>query len=132
MPKEKKMTLMTKPATLAAFVTLLLVTGSVWAGSLGHTAMGHGDATMESNGDSAGAAADSSEVRAEVRRVNTRDGTISLRHEAIPNLDMPPMSMTFGIEDPAWLEGLERGAEVLVVIDRVDGEYVVKSLRLAD
>lgn len=70
-------------------------------------------------------------VEAEVRRVNTRANTLSVRHGDIPNLDMPPMTMTFQVRDPALLEGLEVGDHILVTVDRIDGAYTVMSVEAA-
>lgn len=67
-------------------------------------------------------------VAAEVRRVNPRANTLSLRHEAIPNLDMPPMTMVFQISDPGLLEGVAEGDRVRVTIDQIDGAYTVLSV----
>ena len=60
--------------------------------------------------------------------MNTRANTLSVRHGDIPNLDMPPMTMTFQVKDPALLEGLEVGDTILVTVDRVDGAYTVMSV----
>lgn len=67
-------------------------------------------------------------VPAEVRRVNTRANTLSLRHEAIPHLDMPPMTMTFRISDPQMLENLSPGDQIRVHIEKLDGEYTILSI----
>lgn len=67
-------------------------------------------------------------VGAEVRRVNPRANTLSLRHEAIPNLDMPPMTMVFQVGDPGFLEGVAAGDRVWVTIDQIDGAYTVLSV----
>jgi len=63
--------------------------------------------------------------------VNTRANTLSARHGDIPNLDMPPMTMTFQVEDPAMLEGLNSGDNVLITVDRIDGAYTVMSIEPA-
>jgi Cu/Ag efflux protein CusF len=67
-------------------------------------------------------------VGAEVRRVNLRANTLSLRHEAIPNLDMPPMTMVFQVSDPGLLEGVAAGDRVWVTVDQIDGAYTVLSV----
>lgn len=86
------------------------------------------------NQDTPGAAANAGslpKVEAEVRRVNTRANTVSLRHGPIPNLDMPPMTMTFQVSDTGMLEGLKTGDKVNVTIDRVNGEYTLMSMEPA-
>jgi Cu(I)/Ag(I) efflux system periplasmic protein CusF len=68
-------------------------------------------------------------VDAEVRRVDARNNKLSLRHQQIPNLDMPPMTMVFEVADPALLEGLKSGDKVQVTVDQIDGVYTVMSLQ---
>ena len=70
-------------------------------------------------------------VDAEVRRIDARANKVSLKHEQIPNLDMPPMTMVFQVQDPALLENLQAGDKVQVTIDQIDGAYTVLSLEPA-
>lgn len=50
--------------------------------------------------------------RGVVRRVDTAQGKITIKHGPIQKLDMPGMTMTFRAKDPALLDGLEPGQEV--------------------
>jgi Cu/Ag efflux protein CusF len=91
--------------------------------------MQHHDHARGAQGSDAGSAhAELPKVESEVRRINTRANTVSLRHGQIPNLDMPPMTMVFQVADPGLLEGLAVGDEVLVTFDRIDGAYTVLSV----
>jgi Cu/Ag efflux protein CusF len=69
-------------------------------------------------------------VSAEVRRLDTRANTLSLRHEEIPNLDMPPMTMVFQVSDPNLLEGITAGDRIWVTVDQIDGAYTVQSVEI--
>lgn len=69
------------------------------------------------------------EVEAEVRRIDQNAGKITLRHGNIPNLDMPPMTMVFQVEEKALLEGVAVGDQVVVTIEQVEGAYTLKSIR---
>jgi Cu/Ag efflux protein CusF len=89
----------------------------------------HQDHAME-HGASAGHG-ELPKVAAEVRRVNTRANTLSLRHEEIPNLDMPPMTMVFQVGAPGLLEGVATGDRVWVTVDQIDGAYTVLSVEPA-
>ncbi len=73
------------------------------------------------------AAADSSAnmATAEVRRIDLRAGKITLRHGEIKSLDMPPMTMVFQAVDPAMLQGLKVGDQVLFQADQALGAYRV-------
>lgn len=54
-----------------------------------------------------------------IRKVDTEQGKVTIKHGPITNLDMPPMTMVFGTKDPALLEGLKKGDDVnfYVVMD---------------
>jgi Cu/Ag efflux protein CusF len=119
-------------------LALLGATGSSLAFAQGahpHGSAGHGDVHDNAHGEGQGqnpaAGSELPKVEAEVRRVNTRANTLSVRHGDIPNLDMPPMTMTFQVRDPALLEGLDVGDSILVTFDRVDGAYTVMSVEPA-
>jgi Cu/Ag efflux protein CusF len=48
-------------------------------------------------------------AEAEVRRVDAAAGKISLKHGDIKNLDMPPMSMVFQLQDKTLLGNIKAG-----------------------
>lgn len=64
----------------------------------------------------------------EVRRVDTRAQTITLKHGEIKNLDMPPMTMAFKVQDPAVLTQFKAGDKVRFTADKLGGNYTVLSL----
>ena len=68
-------------------------------------------------------------VDAEVRKVDTAAGKISLRHGEIKNLDMPPMTMVFQVRDPASLATLAVGDQVQFTADKLQGAYTVLQIR---
>ncbi|MCA1788725.1 MAG: copper-binding protein [Thioalkalivibrio sp.] len=120
---------------------LLLVLFGLATMNSGHAQEGHlhdagADAGMQHRGDTQGmdgsnaasAHAELPKVESEVRRINTRANTVSLRHAEIPNLDMPPMTMVFQVADPSLLEGLAVGDEVLVTFGQIAGAYTVLSV----
>ncbi len=41
---------------------------------------------------------------------------------------MPPMTMVFRVQDPAWLEGLRPGDAIRFQAERIDGAYTVTRL----
>jgi hypothetical protein len=65
---------------------------------------------------------------AEVRKVDTAVGKITLRHGEIPNLEMPPMTMVFQVRDPALLAKVKAGDKVRFTADKVNGAYTVMSI----
>ncbi len=68
---------------------------------------------------------------AEVRKVDTAAGKITLKHGEIRNLDMPPMTMVFQARDPALLGKVKAGDKVRFTADKVNGAYTVMSLEPA-
>ncbi len=124
---------MTSP-TRWILLALLAGTASSLAFAQGtehHGDGGHNHAHQQGHGHEVAAGDELPRVEAEVRRVNTRANTLSLRHGDIPNLDMPPMTMTFQVEDSAMLEGLSSGDDVLITVDQIDGAYTVLSIEPA-
>ena len=67
-------------------------------------------------------------VEAEVRKVDTAAGKISLKHGEIKNLDMPPMSMVFQVSDPALLSKVKAGDKVRFTATQINGAYTVMSI----
>jgi Cu/Ag efflux protein CusF len=65
---------------------------------------------------------------AEVRKVDRDAGKITLKHGEIKNLDMPPMSMVFQVQDKALLDKVKAGDKVRFTADKVNGAYTVLSL----
>ena len=68
---------------------------------------------------------------AEVRKVDTAQARITLRHGEIKNLDMPPMTMVFRVKDPRLIEKLAPGDKVLFSAEKIDGNYVVTAIEVA-
>ena len=49
----------------------------------------------------------------EVRRVDKATGRVTIRHERIVNLNMPPMTMVFRVPDKGLLDALRPGDKIL-------------------
>ena len=64
----------------------------------------------------------------EVRKVDTAQRKITLKHGEIRNLDMPPMSMVFSVRDPALLAKVKAGDKVRFAADKIDGTYTVTAI----
>jgi Cu(I)/Ag(I) efflux system protein CusF len=67
-------------------------------------------------------------VEAEVRKVDARAGKITLKHGDIPNLDMPPMTMVFQVNDPSMLNQVKAGDKVRFTADKIQGAYTLMSI----
>lgn len=64
----------------------------------------------------------------EVRKVDKAAGKITLKHGEIRNLDMPPMTMVFGVKDKALLDKLAAGDKVKFAAGQEGGQYVVTAI----
>jgi len=68
----------------------------------------------------------------EIRRINKETKRITLRHGEIKSLEMPAMTMAFGVRDPKMLEDLKVGDKVrFQAIKDANGDLIVTSIRLA-
>ena len=64
----------------------------------------------------------------EVTKVDKPAGKVTLKHGEIKNLDMPPMTMSFRVSDPAWLDSLAAGQKVRFAVEKVNGQFTVVRL----
>lgn len=64
-------------------------------------------------------------VNAEVRKIDKDNQKLTLRHEAIPNLEMEGMTMTFTAAKPEMLEGLKVGDKIRFSAERKEGKAVI-------
>ena len=87
--------------------TLLLGTASVFAASHAGAPMAKEAAKKEAVTSASADMADG-----EVRKVDKENKKITLKHGVIKNLDMPGMTMVFGIKDAAMLDNLKAGDKV--------------------
>ncbi len=70
-------------------------------------------------------------VKGEVRKVDLVANRVSIKHEAIPNLEMGPMTMSFLAKDPQLLKGFAPGDKINFVADQIDDELTVLWLEKA-
>ena len=71
-------------------------------------------------------------VAGEVKRVKPGSGKITIKHEAIPNLDMPGMSMVFRTEDGTDISQFKKGDKVLFTVVEKDGKMVIVTIEKSE
>ena len=64
-------------------------------------------------------------VNGEVLKVDKDAGKITLKHDAIPNLEMPGMSMVFSVKDATMLGKVKPGDKVRFAADKVGGAITI-------
>ena len=74
-------------------------------------------------------AAEAALAEAEVRKVDKSAGKITLKHGEIKSLDMPPMTMVFGVKDPSVLEQVKAGDKIRFAATMLDGKYTVTEIQ---
>ena len=67
-------------------------------------------------------------VNGEVRKVDKDTGKLTIRHGALPNLDMPAMTMVFRVKDPAMLGQVKEGDKIKFTADKINGSFTVIEL----
>lgn len=67
----------------------------------------------------------------EVRKVDPETKKITIRHGAIENLGMPPMTMVFQVKDPALLDKVKAGDKVKFTAEKTGGAYTVTQIEPA-
>jgi Cu(I)/Ag(I) efflux system protein CusF len=67
----------------------------------------------------------------EVRKVDKDAKKVTLKHGPIKNLDMPPMTMVFGVTDPALLDKVKAGDKVRFAAKDDAGKLTVTEIEVA-
>lgn len=67
----------------------------------------------------------------EVRKVDLDSQKITLKHGAIKNLDMPPMTMVFQVNDAKMLDKVKAGDKVLFTASKDGGKMTVTEMQAA-
>jgi Cu(I)/Ag(I) efflux system protein CusF len=75
------------------------------------------------------AAADLSD--GEVRKIDKDSGKLTIKHGPLKRLDMPGMTMVFGVSDAAWLDQLSVGQKLRFQAEKIDGKFVVTQIEVA-
>jgi Cu/Ag efflux protein CusF len=65
----------------------------------------------------------------EVRKVDMDAKKITIKHGPIINLDMPPMTMVFQVQDPALLTQVKAGDKIRFAADKVGSAYTVTRIK---
>jgi len=64
-----------------------------------------------------------------ISRIDEANGKVGIKHEAIANLKMPPMTMVFLLADSAQIQGLKVGDAVLFHAENPAGKLTVTAIQ---
>jgi Cu(I)/Ag(I) efflux system protein CusF len=67
----------------------------------------------------------------EIRKVDKSAGKITVKHGEIKNLDMPPMTMVFGVSDPAMFDKVKQGDKVRFRAASQEGKLTITEIQAA-
>jgi Cu/Ag efflux protein CusF len=65
----------------------------------------------------------------EVKKLDLAQGKVTIKHGEIKNIDMPAMTMVFRAKTATLLNGLAVGDQITFEADKVDGQFVVTSIK---
>lgn len=114
--------------TLLIFAGLLAVSASLFAASHAGAPMAK-DATKKEAAAPMPASASADMADGEVRKVDKENKKITLKHGVIKSLDMPGMTMVFGIKDAAMLDNLKAGDKVKFKAEQTGSAIVVTEIQ---
>jgi len=64
-----------------------------------------------------------------VKSVDAKGGKITLEHQPMPELGWPAMTMSFPVNDPALLDGIEAGQTVSFDVTLSDNRPMITGIR---
>lgn len=70
-------------------------------------------------------------INGEVKKVDDSAGKITIKHDAITNLDMGAMTMVFKANDPGILKEVKAGDKIKFSADKVNGQLTVMMVQKA-
>lgn len=116
----------------ALFILALAFSGAAFAQMRGHDTGGSGGMRampgMQGQGGMQMGQPGSALAEGEVRKVDADAGKLTLRHDAIPSMNMPPMTMVYRVNDPAILDQVRTGDKVRFAMERVGGTLTVTKI----
>ena len=71
------------------------------------------------------------DARGVVKAVRASQGKVKIQHGPIERLGMPAMTMMFKVQNPALLEGIEKGGTVDFSVDSSSGGFVITHIKAA-
>lgn len=69
-------------------------------------------------------------TEAEVRKVDKENKKVTLKHGQIKNLDMPPMTMVFNVNDAALLDKVQAGDKIHFRAANEAGKFTVTEIHV--
>ena len=90
---------------------------------------GHFDAGMKGAIEVSDGAVGADWAKGLIRRVDAANRRLTIQHEEIKSLDMPPMTMVFSVRDVKTLDGLQANDRIEFQVVSEGNRYVVVAIR---
>jgi len=84
---------------------------------------------MSATPSAAKASPDTALTDAEVKKVDAATGMVTLKHGALQNVGMPPMTMTFKARDAAMVKQVHEGDKVKVRVENINGTLTIVKMQ---
>lgn len=88
-----------------------------------------GVATAQTAAPATAAVAPAALTSGEIRKVDASQGKVTIKHEAIANLDMPAMTMVFHAAKPELLAGLKAGDRIRFRAENSSAGFTVTEIQ---
>ena len=64
-----------------------------------------------------------------IKKIDSKSGKVTVKHEELKNLDMPAMTMVFRAKDKEQLMSLKPGQSIEFVAERVNGKLTLVDVK---
>ena len=112
-------------------VPAILTAGLLTAASMSQAQMSPGMKMPAASPSASSGASATVLTDAEVQKVDAAAGVVTLKHGDITNMQMPAMTMAFGVADKKMLQGVKPGDKVKFHLEMVKGAPTVTRIELA-
>jgi Cu(I)/Ag(I) efflux system protein CusF len=69
-------------------------------------------------------------IKGELRRIDTENRKLTIKHEAIPDVDMAAMTMAFRVADSISIDKLKAGDKIRFSLGKVEGKWTVVAIEI--
>lgn len=69
------------------------------------------------------------EVLGEIKKVDLEQKKLTIKHQDIPNLNMPGMTMVFKVKESVVITNLKAGDKISFTVDTINGSMTVLTLK---
>ena len=72
------------------------------------------------------------QVRGEIKKIDLEQNKLTIKHQEIPNLDMPGMTMVFKVDSKIDVSTFKIADQILFTVDKINGSFIILTLKKAN